>query len=817
MAQTETKTYLINFQDNLNAYAQHAADAKKEVDRLAESNKKLKASGADAKEIEKSNAALKTATQEYKNSQKNVETATKANIANKDSYEQLYRQWQLAQTQLKLVGNAFTVNEKGVRVLSESYIKQSKVVADAKANLDAFGKGIHDNRLNVGSYSEAIEGAMGKFEKLPGPLASVAEGAKGVNKTFWSLVMNPIGAIIAAIVLALVGLYKIFTSTAEGGGKMKDLFASLQAIMDVLRNRVVKLIEVFKDIFTGQWKKAGQDLKATFANIGDEIRNAASEAAKLSKMQRQLTKDLSMHISEEANEENMQARLMFLAKDKTKSDQERMEALKEAMKLSREQADKEEMFAQRQLDIDIGNAALKGKVNKDALAQWIGMDQEMQKSVLESSQIMKDAYNLLGSETLKALEEQQAKVTAANTEFYQRNKRAMSQLSTLQNELAKDREAKEKSAVELRLARLNQETDRMKSALLEQYQQAQLVQGLSEVKRKEMATKYNDDLYAIEVAQGEKMKAAVKIEYDTMLRQVDLSESERILIKIEYQNAINAIDEENRKTKFALDMQALEAEKAATEDFIAKGEEIRKRDADARYEYERTAAGNNVAALMEIANEEWENFKRTSEFKNATLQEKALYEQQYTSTVQQLSQMRMDQQGKELDALGNFFGAMSQLLGESTAAGKGFAVAQTLINTYKSATSAFAGMTEAIPGPIGIAAGVVAAAAAVAMGLANVKKILSVSPKGSGASGGGGEARSSLSMAAAHVTAKPVGPTVLSPTTSPQAITNQAQTQQLTADAITQALQRMPPPVVTVEDINAKTGEKAKVEVRATV
>ena len=54
---------------------------------------------------------------------------------------------------------------------------------------------------------------------------------------------------------------------------------------------------------------------------------------------------------------------------------------------------------------------------------------------------------------------------------------------------------------------------------------------------------------------------------------------------------------------------------------------------------------------------------------------------------------------------------------------KAASVAQAVIDTYKSATAAYSGMASAIPGPVGIALGIVAAAASVAMGLANVQKI----------------------------------------------------------------------------------------------
>jgi hypothetical protein len=94
------------------------------------------------------------------------------------------------------------------------------------------------------------------------------------------------------------------------------------------------------------------------------------------------------------------------------------------------------------------------------------------------------------------------------------------------------------------------------------------------------------------------------------------------------------------------------------------------------------------------------------------------------------------------DMLANTLNQASELLGKHTAAGKVAAIAATTIDTYRSATAAFAGMVEAFPGPWGIAAGVVAAGVAVAAGLANVKKIIAVKvpgkAEGSTPSAGGG-------------------------------------------------------------------------------
>ena len=92
---------------------------------------------------------------------------------------------------------------------------------------------------------------------------------------------------------------------------------------------------------------------------------------------------------------------------------------------------------------------------------------------------------------------------------------------------------------------------------------------------------------------------------------------------------------------------------------------------------------------------------------------------------------------KALQSMSSGLKTAATLLGESTAAGKAAAIAATTIDTIQSGVSAFKGMVSAVPGPVGIALGAVAAAGALASGYASVKKILAVkTPNG----GGGGSA-----------------------------------------------------------------------------
>lgn len=99
---------------------------------------------------------------------------------------------------------------------------------------------------------------------------------------------------------------------------------------------------------------------------------------------------------------------------------------------------------------------------------------------------------------------------------------------------------------------------------------------------------------------------------------------------------------------------------------------------------------------------------------------------------------KIQYQKLSLDSMGAFFGMAKGLMNSHSRAafeiGKASAVAETVINTYKSATAAYSAMAS-IP-YVGPALGIAAAAAAIASGMAQVSAIQSTS-FGSGGAGGG--------------------------------------------------------------------------------
>jgi hypothetical protein len=286
----EKKTYLINFEDNLAVYAQHAADAKAQVDALTAANKALASSGeANEAQIQENAAALRVAQQEYRNAQKNVELATKANVAQKNSYEELYRRWQLAQTQLKLLGDGFIRLKDGTVKVNEAYVKQAKVVADAKKALNDFGTNINDGRLGVGLYGQALQG-------FSNSLAGMKDQLVGMVKNF-SLVGTAVSAAIALL------------------NKLKDAFAATETGW--------KTFNTYGQIT----KQIMYDLATTF-QINYESLAKLQEVTELQNKIRQGDRDDLIVI---AKLERELADLRFKAADQTLLSAERLEYLNKAM------------------------------------------------------------------------------------------------------------------------------------------------------------------------------------------------------------------------------------------------------------------------------------------------------------------------------------------------------------------------------------------------------------------------------------------------------------------------------------------------------
>lgn len=143
------------------------------------------------------------------------------------------------------------------------------------------------------------------------------------------------------------------------------------------------------------------------------------------------------------------------------------------------------------------------------------------------------------------------------------------------------------------------------------------------------------------------------------------------------------------------------------------------------------AAGQQAAASLEQLNKWY--FDKQKLLKGNAAGELALTKQ-YEHQKTQITQI---ENAARLQIISSVLGQAADLFGRATVAGKAIAIAQATIDTYQSATASYKALAG-IP-VVGPTLGYAAAAIAIAAGLANVRKILSVQvPNASDTSSGGG-------------------------------------------------------------------------------
>lgn len=161
---------------------------------------------------------------------------------------------------------------------------------------------------------------------------------------------------------------------------------------------------------------------------------------------------------------------------------------------------------------------------------------------------------------------------------------------------------------------------------------------------------------------------------------------------------------------------------------------------EARLERELRAA--ETAALPEINLESIEEQERLQRYADGIGQQMTLADRlqaQFRAQVEEriaLAQLEEQQRTQAAYNIGSALGALSQLIGEQTAAGKALAIAQAVINTWLGVTDVLKS-ESVLPQPLRTIQKIASIATVVATGLAAVRNIGKAKIPGKGGGGGG--------------------------------------------------------------------------------
>jgi len=163
-------------------------------------------------------------------------------------------------------------------------VKIKTNIEGATTSVSKFKAGLKDattqskelgNTLQGSKQSEFIDKLGDGVGKLNPAFGSAVKGANGLILKMWEMVANPVGAILAGIVITAKFLYEAFQSSVAGGKELKATFAALSAIGTQVKDAIFGLGRALINTATAAYKFITLDFKGA----AEDMKKANAEAS----------------------------------------------------------------------------------------------------------------------------------------------------------------------------------------------------------------------------------------------------------------------------------------------------------------------------------------------------------------------------------------------------------------------------------------------------------------------------------------------------------------------------------------------------------
>lgn len=322
------------------------------------------------------------------------------------------------------------------------------------------------------THTKKTQETAAAIESVGGASGAAVGRVKSLSTAFKALLANPVALAITAIIGALTGLVKLIKSTDSGANALAARFEQLKALMDVVRQRVLIFGSAIGNVFKGNWKQAGEDMKNTFKDVGDQMATATRAAYEYTYAIDAIEDAEANYVSKSAEIRNQIAKLEYTAQDRSKSTAERKKALQDALSLGLDEVKAQKEFTRQKLDAEILYLTQKNKVTEQELLAFIKMTDEERKG---ADKAVLDLYNR-NEEKVNSIDQMYATWIDLDTRYYEENKRNLSRLTGFEEEISRDATEKRKKAEELRLENLKKFIDAT-AALRQEYEKS-VIEGL---------------------------------------------------------------------------------------------------------------------------------------------------------------------------------------------------------------------------------------------------------------------------------------------------------------------------------------------------
>jgi len=724
----------------------NTTELKTEIDRLKEAQKQLTKEGQTAsKEFVQNAADLKTLNTAYNANIKAISDNTQA---------------QADQTnQSKLVALALEAEAQSIKEAREQNALLNRLrnetnvsTAEGKAQLDALNQKLNQNndfikenadaylqqKINIGNYKDSISEALGELNLFNGgisgfiersqaaggtgnllkeSLGGAAQGFMGITKASLAFIATPIGAFLAAIVLAFALVKNAMNRSEEATNKITKIFTIFSGIVNKLLSFLEPLGDFLINGIVMGFELAGKAADKALSLISDgleflgfddaaesvkgfqnEMKTAAKDAAALADAEAKLEKQQRLSQKVQLDYQKQAEKLRQVRDDENLSINERIKANEQLGAVLKKQLEEELKIAE--LALQVANARIKAegatKTTLDAQAEALTTIADIQERITgQESEQLANRVSLQKEAADKAKEIRDKQIQDAIDKSRQEIDLFIAQQG-FRKKSTEEEYKFNKQIYDKELADLNLRYKNGKVSKLE-----------FETEKLNLATDFAQKNADLLIAEGEReleiiknnAKLGIDAKLEAELEYQDLRLEQGIINEQQYQDAITEIqteydqmrldkkleDEAKERDRLAID---LENKRANSQLTFEQDVELQREQNEIKLQEELLAAEKS-GADQQLIKDKYANFDK-----------------QLTQSVEDF----------KIQSLSNTFGQISDLFGRQSKIGKAFALYQAGIDGYQSVMKAF--NSQFIPGdpsslPRAIGAGAFAGAFAV--------------------------------------------------------------------------------------------------------
>ena len=637
----------------LDALNQNYADGLIQQDKYDATVKKLNKSLIETQKAILDNAEA--------NKQNNAEIKSTKTLLDNEATSVNALRAQLAQNTAEL--NKMSEAQRTTSKQGQDLTEQTKALSDKLKEME---KAVGDNRRNVGNYAESVKDGILQTQGLTGGTGALVgqmkSGITGVQAFNAALKANPI-IFVVSLVLTLIGtIEKLMKRNSELATSLNAAFAPFKVIFGRLLDWITGLFEGVAFLLENLAKGVTW-LLDKLGLISEETKKAAAEGARLAGETQRIYQAETAALVPMAQMRREMEELKTLAADQNKSTAERTKLLNQAT---------EKLHAIRDLELSVLDAKYKQIKAENQLGYTSDEDYRKEQEALAALEAAQASY---------ATQEKEMIGQATGFEKAERDKQVAD---------AKAAAEKKKKATE---AATKAEAEAVKK-------QAEVLKKAQEdtIKAYEQSVKTME----LEIAENQLRTGKTSIEETQRVinEQIALEKFKRdqnLITEQEYRNNVRALNLQFETEVKADADRKIEQKKAA--DAMNLENDRALADMKLQNDLDSQLARLDAQKALEIANAEAIGAETTAITERFELMKDEIRRKYYNA---------------QLEMAAGTAGQLSSLLGEESAAGKAFATAQALINTYLGASKALA------QGGIW---GIAQAAIVVAAGMKNVMSI----------------------------------------------------------------------------------------------